>query len=141
MPRQRERETLKEGGASPTYLPRGPFGQRVPREPRKDDSLWCPRVPFRLTWATGSVENSRWMEGGQMAKGLCLGVGRSHGKENVEKRQCREMRQGCGGGREHGQAVFLWLHRKPIKPLHRVCTAQEGTGRPLEEVLKAQAGR
>ena len=29
------REALKEGGASPKYLPRGPFGWRVPRETRK----------------------------------------------------------------------------------------------------------
>ena len=29
------REALKEGGVSPKYLPRGPFGWRVPRETRK----------------------------------------------------------------------------------------------------------
>ena len=39
MAGQRESKTLKEGGASPKYLPRGPFGRRVPQEPRKDDSL------------------------------------------------------------------------------------------------------
>ena len=37
-----------------------------------------------------------------MAKGLCPGVGRSHGKESVEKRQCREKR-GRGGGRGAGR--------------------------------------
>ena len=74
--------------------------------------------------------------GGQIAKGLCPGVGRSHGKESVEKRG-----EGVGGERARVQAVFLWLHGKPIKPLYRVCTAYEGTGSPLEEVLKARAGR
>ena len=65
-----------------------------------------------------------------MAKGLCPGVGRSRGKESVEKR-----------GRERERPIFLGLHRKPIKPLHRTCTAHEGMGCPLKEVLKAQAGR
>ena len=32
----KERETLKEEGASLKYLPKEPFGQRVPPEPRKD---------------------------------------------------------------------------------------------------------
>ena len=84
--REREQETLKEGGASPKDLPRRPFGQRVPQEPGKDNSLWHPRVPSELTWATGSGENSWWMEGGRMAKGLYPGVGWSQGKESVEKR-------------------------------------------------------
>ena len=47
-------------------------------------------------------------------------------------------------GEREGQGerpIFLGLHGKPIKPLYRVCTAYEGTGNPLEEVLKAQAGR
>ena len=39
---------------------------------------------LEFTWATGSGENSWWMEGGRMAKGLCPGVVRSHGKESVE---------------------------------------------------------
>ena len=43
-------------------------------------------------------------------------------------------------GRERERPIFLGLHRKPIKPLHRTCTAHKGTGRPLEEVLKAQVG-
>jgi len=90
----RDREALKEGGASPTYLPRGPFGQRVLQEPRKDDSLWHPRVPSELTWATGSGENSWWMEGGRMAKGLCPGVSQSRGKESAEK---RGRERGAGG--------------------------------------------
>ena len=64
-----------------------------------------------------------------MAKGLRPGVGRSHGKESVEKKEERE------------RPIFLGLHGKPIKPLHRACTAHEGMGRPLEEVLKAQAGK
>ena len=87
MAGQRERETLKEGGASPKYLPKGPFGQRVPREPRKDNSLWHPTVPSKLTWATGSGENSWWMKGGRMARGLCPAVGWSRRKESVEKRK------------------------------------------------------
>ena len=93
MTRQRERETLKEGGASPKYLPRGPFGQRVPQVPGKDNSLWRPRVPSELTWATGSGENSWWMEGGQIAKGLYPGVGWSHEKESVEKRGRERKRE------------------------------------------------
>ena len=68
------------------YLPRGPFGQRVLWEPRKEDSLWRPGVPSEFTWATGSGENSWWMERGRMAKGLCPGIGRFFGKESVEKR-------------------------------------------------------
>ena len=66
-----------------------------------------------------------------MAKGLCPGVGQSQEKESVEK-----------AGRERGRErpIFLVVHRKPIKPLHRTCTAHEGTGRPLDEVLKAWAG-
>ena len=84
---KRERETVKEGGVSPKNLPRGPFGWRVPRENGKDDSsLWHPRVLSELTWATGSGENSWWMEGGRMAKGLCPGVVWSRGKESVEKK-------------------------------------------------------
>ena len=95
-----------------------------------------------------------------MAKGLCPGVGRSRGikheyvnlneratilllvyldnkclykkkkKKSVEKR-----------GRERERPIFLRLHGKPIKPLHRTCTAHEGIGRPLEEVLKTPAGK
>ena len=98
MTGQRERETLKEGGASLKCLSRRPFGWRVPWESGKDNSLW-------LTWATASGENSWWMEGGQMAKGLCPGVGPSCGKESVEKR-----------GRERERPVFLGLRGKPIKP-------------------------
>ena len=41
---------------------------------------------LEFTWATGSGENSWWMEGGRMAKGLYPGVGWSQGKESVEKR-------------------------------------------------------
>ena len=51
-------------------------------------------------------------------------------KKSVEKR-----------GRERERPIFLGLHRKPIKPLHRTCTAHEGIGRPLEEVLKTPAGK
>ena len=51
-------------------------------------------------------------------------------KKSVEKR-----------GRERERPIFLRLHGKPIKPLHRTCTAHEGTGHPLEEVLKAWAGK
>lgn len=41
--------------------------------------------------------------------------------------------------REKGQ-YFFGLRGKPIKPLHRTCTAHEGTGLPLE-VLKAPLGK
>ena len=66
-----------------------------------------------------------------MAKGLCPGVGRSCRKESVEKR----------GREREGETIFLGLHGKPIKPLHRTCNTHEGTERPLEEVFKAQAGK
>ena len=66
-----------------------------------------------------------------MAKGLCPGVGRSCRKESVEKR----------GREREGETIFLGLHGKPIKPLHRTSTTQEGTGCPLEEVLKVRAGK
>ena len=61
-----------------------------------------------------------------MAKGLSPGVGRSLRKESVEKR-------------ERERAIFLRVHGKPIRPLHRACTAHEGTGHALEEVLTARA--
>ena len=41
--------------------------------------------------------------------------------------------------REKERAVYLGLHGKPIKPIHRTHTTHEGTGHPLKEVLKAQA--
>ena len=37
------------------------------------------------------------------------------------------------------RAVSLGLCGKPIKPTHRACTAPEGTGHPLKEVMKARA--
>ena len=37
------------------------------------------------------------------------------------------------------RAVSLGLCGKPIKPMHRACTAPEGTGHPLKEVMKARA--
>ena len=40
--------------------------------------------------------------------------------------------------RERERPIFLGLRRKPIKPVHRTCTAHRGTGRPLEEVFKAR---
>ena len=63
-----------------------------------------------------------------MAKGLCPGVGRSHGKESVEKR-------------ERERPTFLGVCGKPIRPLHRTCTTHEGTGGALEEVFKARMGK
>ena len=57
------------------------------------NSLWRPRVPSELPWATGSGKNLWWMEGGRMAKGLCPGVGRSHEKESVEKRGRERKRE------------------------------------------------
>ena len=69
------------------YLPRGPFGWRVPQELRKDDSLWCPTVPSELIWATGSGE-------------FVVDGGRSNGKRPLswswsvlQKRECREKRK------------------------------------------------
>ena len=35
--------------------------------------------------------------------------------------------------------ISLGLCGKPIRPLHRTCTAHKGTGCPLNEVLKARA--
>ena len=78
---------------SPKYLPRGPFDLEVPWESRKDDRLWHPRVPSELTWATGSGENSCWMERGRTAKGSCPAVGQSRKKETVEKRGRERQRQ------------------------------------------------
>ena len=69
-----------------------------------------------------------------MAKGLCPGVGQSLKKESVEKR-------GRQKEREREMPIFLGVHGKPITPLHRVCTAHEGTECPLEEVLKDQVGK
>ena len=69
-----------------------------------------------------------------MAKGLCPGVGQSLKKESVEKR-------GRQKEREREMPIFLGVHGKPIMPLHRVCTAHEGTECPLEEVLKDQVGK
>ena len=65
-----------------------------------------------------------------MAKGLCPGVGGSHRKESVEKR-----------GRERERPIFLRLHGKPIKPLHRTCNSHKGTELRLKEVFKAGAGK
>ena len=41
--------------------------------------------------------------------------------------------------KERERAVSLGLHGKPIKPIYRTCTAHEGTGHPLKEVLKTRA--
>ena len=61
-----------------------------------------------------------------MTKGLSPGVGPSRRKESAEKR-------------EKERPIFLRVHGKPVKPLHRTCTAHEGTGHSLEEVLTAHA--
>ena len=65
--------------------------------------------------------------------------GRSNGKRPLswswsvsQERKCREKR-------ERERAIFLRVHGKPIRPLHRACTAHEGTGHALEEVLTARA--
>ena len=63
-----------------------------------------------------------------MAKAI-PGVGRSRGKESVEE-----------GGKERDQYSLGYME-KPIKPFHKTCTAHEGAGCPLEEVLKAWAGK
>ena len=72
---------------------------------------------------------------------LVVDGGRLNGKSALSwslsvsrKRKCREKRK-----RE--RPIFLGLHGKPIKPLHRTCTAHEGTGHPLKEVLKAREGK
>ena len=41
--------------------------------------------------------------------------------------------------KEKERAISLGLHGRPIKPIQRTCTAHEGMGRSLEEVLKAPA--
>ena len=51
----------------------------------------------------------------------------------------RDLGTGVDEKRERERAVSLGLCGKPIKPMHRTCTAHEGTGHPLKEVLKAQA--
>ena len=53
------------------------------------------------------------------------------GGPELRKRKKREREQYLSGS--------LRLHGKPMKPIHRTCIAHEGTGRPLKEVLKAQA--
>ena len=40
--------------------------------------------------------------------------------------------------KERKRLIFLGLHRKPIKPLHRACSVHEGLRRPLDGV-KAQS--
>ena len=57
-----------------------------------------------------------------------------------QKRECREKRK-TEREREREMPIFLGVHGKPITPLHRVCTAHEGTECPLEEVLKDQVGK
>ena len=42
--------------------------------------------------------------------------------------------------KERKKLVFPGLRREPIKPYNRACTSHEGSGHPLEEVFKAQAG-
>ena len=37
--------------------------------------------------------------------------------------------------RKRERAVSLGLRGKPVKPMYRICTAHEGTGCPLKEVL------
>ena len=56
-----------------------------------------------------------------MAKGLCPGVGQSLKKESVEKR-------GRQKEREREMPIFLGLCGKPIKPLHKTCTAHKVQG-------------
>ena len=56
-------------------------------------------------------------------------------KKRVKEKRKREKE------RERGRPIFLGVYGKPIKPLHRACTAHEGTGYPLQEVLKAWAGK
>ena len=56
-------------------------------------------------------------------------------KKRVKEKRKREK------DRERGRPIFLGVYGKPIKPLHRACTAHEGTGYPLQEVLKAWAGK
>ena len=68
-----------------------------------------------------------------MAKDPCPGVGQSHGKESVERGRERKTE------RERGQYFSGYVENQ--KPLPRTCTAHEGTGRPLEEILKAWVGK
>ena len=87
---------------------------------------YCPSLHGLLGQARirGGWREVRWQ------KTSVLELGQSRRKESVEKR-----------GRERERPVFLGLCGKPIKPLYRACTTQEGTGHPLEEVLKAWAGK
>ena len=43
--------------------------------------------------------------------------------------------------KEGKRLIFPGLCRKPIKPEDRAYTTHVGTGCPLQEVLKAQAGK
>ena len=61
-----------------------------------------------------------------MAKGPCSGVGQSHEKENERERE---------------RPIFLGMHGKPTKLLHRACTTHKGTRHPLGEALKARVGK
>ena len=75
-PGKKKERLLRREGHPLSTSPEGLLARGFPWEPRKDDSLWCPKVPSKLTWATESGENSWWVEGGRTAKGLCPGVGR-----------------------------------------------------------------
>ena len=64
LTRQRERGSEGGEGRPPRVPPQRTFWLEGSQEPRKEDSLWHPRVPSELTWAFGSGENSWWMEVG-----------------------------------------------------------------------------
>ena len=55
--------------------------------------------------------------------------------EKKERKRERERER----ERETERAVSLGLYGNPIKPMHRTCSAHEGTGLPLKEVLNAWA--
>ena len=50
----------------------------------------------------------------------------------------RDLGTGVDEKKERERAISLGLRGKPIKPIHRTCTAHKGTGHPLKEVLKAR---
>ena len=69
---------------------------------------------LEATWATGSGENSWWMEGSRMAEGLYPGVGWSQEKESVGKRgreREREKDQYSSGTWKTNKALTHDLYR------------------------------
>ena len=104
-------------------------GWRVPWEPRKDDSLWCPRVQSELTWATGSVRiRGGWREVEWQKASVLELVGLA--KKRVERKEEERERE-----REANIPRGTW---KTNKVLTQGLYRSRGCRGPLEEVLKAR---